>query len=252
MAKGVYGCIDSVSRNVPQIPLCVDLVSRNTKAGYACVDGVSRKFFGGASLEVGDTVYIDSALFNEEFMVIHKGLPSSAYDSSCDGIWVMYKFPYENYAWTKGYSSDVYSDASTIHEYLNNTVLNKFSTNIRNLIKQVTIPCYKGDVSAKLFLLSYMEVLGTTDPYYNISEGAVLDYFNGATASDRRGWTNETKVSANAWWLRTPCGVSSSAFRIQNDGEVGTLSKTSNGAHYRFAMILPHDVQVDSNFNIIA
>lgn len=46
MAKGVYTCIDNVSRNVKKIPVCIDGVSRNTKSGYACIDGVSREFFG--------------------------------------------------------------------------------------------------------------------------------------------------------------------------------------------------------------
>lgn len=56
MAKGVYACIDGVSRNVKQIPLCIDGVSRNTKEGYGCIDGVSRQFFGVSTisdLEVG-------------------------------------------------------------------------------------------------------------------------------------------------------------------------------------------------------
>lgn len=188
-------------------------------------------------------------------MIIHKGLPSSIYDSSCDGIWVIYKYPYENYHWSS-YTSRNYVN-SEINQYLNSSILGKFSSEIQNLIKQVTIPCKQGgNASAKLFLLSYTEVMGSTNTYA-YQEGVILDYFNGATAEDRRGWTDADKDSANAWWLRTQHSASTTAsgtysWSINNAGNTGVIYKTDNSGCMRFAMILPHDTRIDENFNVIA
>lgn len=260
MAKSVYACIDNVSRNIKQIPVCVDGVSRNTKEGWTYIDGVSRQFFGGSTisdLEVGQSVFmnVNGLIRGNEYMIIHKGLPSSAYDSSCDGIWVLRKYTYENYYWSQNNTGAAYKD-STIHQYLNSTVLSKFSTDIQNIIKQVQIPSItynSNTVSAKLFLLSYTEVFGGNVPGLNQPEGAILDYFNGATAEDRRGWTSETKQSANAWWLRNQYNLNSSgAFLVNSSGTAYWAMKNSVNGHYRFAMILPHDTRIDENFNIIA
>jgi len=52
----------------------------------------------------------------------------------------------------------------------------------------------------KVFLLSRKNVFGT-DEYSGISEGELLEYFNGATNADRIKYQNGT---ARYWWLRTP------------------------------------------------
>ena len=52
----------------------------------------------------------------------------------------------------------------------------------------------------KVFLLSRKNVFGA-DEYSGISEGELLEYFNGATNADRIKYQNGT---ARYWWLRTP------------------------------------------------
>lgn len=52
----------------------------------------------------------------------------------------------------------------------------------------------------KVFLLSRKNVFGS-DEYSGISEGELLEYFNGATNADRIKYQNGT---ARYWWLRTP------------------------------------------------
>lgn len=266
MAIGVKACVDGVSRNVKQIPLCVDLVSRNTKEGWACVDGVSRKFFGGAGLSIGQSVFLNLSGNRYEFIVVHKGLPSSVYDSSCDGIWLLKKSTYGTYAWDTGRTT--YYQDSDIHEFLNSDTLGKFDSDIQNIIKQVKIPHYglipNGDgssspgfcngangLSTKVFLLSYTEVMGTSHTYAK-EEGAVLDYFNGASAADRIAYYQDGATSANQWWLRSYYTLSTSqAWTITTTGTADYYSKSSTRA-LRPAIILPHDIQVDSDFNIIA
>ncbi len=261
MAKGVYTCIDSVSRNVKKIPVCIDGVSRNTKEGWACVDGVSRQFFSGSTisdLAVGDSVFMNFSglgnYTNNEFMIIHKGLPSTAYDSSCDGIWIIAKYMDQlSCKWTTTFGSDSYYN-STVHQYLNNDVLSKFDSTMQNIIKSVLIPTRSGAVSTKLFLLSYDEVMGEPPYSSQTSEGAILDYFNGASAEDRKCWQKKQSSAGNYWWLRTQYPLNSSgAYCIDSAGNSTWGMKTSaTNTHPRFAMVLPHDTRLDENFNIIA
>lgn len=268
MAKGVYACVNGVSRNVKQIPLCVNGVSRNTKEGYACVDGVSRQFFSSgytlSDLAVGDSVFMDfsglGSYNNNEFMIVHKGLPSTAYDSSCDGIWVMAKYMEQLPTRWSTTSSSVSYGGSSIHQYLNNEVLSKFDSTMQNIIKEVTIPSRLCTVSTKLFLLSYDEVVGKQPYDDNLIEGAILDYFNGASAEDRKCLpsSSDTGKYGKYWWLRTqyPLGTSD-AYCIDSAGNYTWAKKTggttlSNNIQPRFAMILPHDTRLDENFNIIA
>ena len=272
MGKGAYACVDLISRKAKKIPVCVDGVSRQSKVGYACVDDVSRQFFSGSSsissLEVGQSVFIDvdglDRYNNNEFMIIHKGLPSSAYDSSCDGIWVLAKYMEQHhYLWSTGATYNLNYSNSAIHKYLNSNVLSKFDTNIQSIIKEVKIPSAGSNLSTKLFLLSYDEVMGKPPYYSQTSEGVILDYFNGASAEDRKCRRSASNSSANSWWLRTQYPLNTSgAYYITNAGNSNWTSKGGSDPseipaialnnECRFAMILSHDTLIDENFNVIA
>ena len=103
MAKGVYTCIDNVSRNVKKIPVCIDGVSRNTKEGYTCIDGVSRQFFGktGTPISnylVGDSVYLNVNNILKEFIIVQQGRPGYSWGGTSlrtgiglDGTWLLMK-----------------------------------------------------------------------------------------------------------------------------------------------------------------
>lgn len=269
MAKGVYTCIDGVSRNVKKIPVCIDGVSRNTKTGYACIDGVSRQFFSGGTalsdLEVGTSVYMNVSGVRKEFLVVHQGRPSTAYDTSCDGTWLLMKDVYIKMKWDT--TSNNYSN-SDVHGYLNTTLVNLFDSDIANAIKQVKIPYVYGagnvlmgsctlytganGLSTKLFLLSFVEVGGNATPSYNHAkaEGAVLDYFNGASDSDRIAYLNEI---ATYWFLRSPyIGETSIIHGVANAGWLSKSDVTYTNGGFRPALILPSSAVVDENFNIIA
>jgi hypothetical protein len=45
---------------------------------------------------VGSIVKLKINGASKNFIVIHKGRPSTAYDSSCDGIWLMMEEAYES------------------------------------------------------------------------------------------------------------------------------------------------------------
>lgn len=48
---------------------------------------------------VGSIVKIKVNGTAEDFIIVHQGLPGSAYDSSCDGTWVLMKDAYVSIKW---------------------------------------------------------------------------------------------------------------------------------------------------------
>lgn len=144
-----------------------------------------------SSLAVGSSVYCNVNGTKTEFIVVHQGKPSSLYDDSCNGTWLLMKDIYENRQWN---SSDVNNlENSTIQSYLNGTFLNLFDSNIKDAIKQVKIPYRKNGsggtnqsgangLSCKIFLLSGYEVGWTSsDSQYFPQDGAKLDYFTASS-----------------------------------------------------------------------
>lgn len=207
---------------------------------------------------VGSIVKIKVNGTSKDFIVVHQGKPSSVYDDSCNGTWLLMKDIYENRAWHSSNTND-YAN-STIHSYLNSTFLNLFESNIKNAIKQVKIPYRKGHgtsttvtsgsngLSAKIFLLSTTET-SFSYSYMPRGEGAELAYFKGCTDngsdSKRVAYLNG---SATSWWLRSPgCNVTSN--RALAVGSAGTSGDTncSNLRGIRPALILPSTLLVSDD-----
>ena len=87
---------------------------------------------------VGSTVKIKVNGTVKDFIIVHQGKPSSVYDDSCNGTWLLMKDIYEKRQWNRSGTSD-YAN-STIHSYLNGTFLGLFESNIKNAIKQAKLP----------------------------------------------------------------------------------------------------------------
>lgn len=167
------------------------------------------------SMSVGSTVKLKLGGTARDFLVVHQGLPSSMYDSSCNGTWLLLKDIYTTRTWDS--SNNDYKN-SDIHSYLNGTFLNLFDNDIKNAIKQVKIPYQNGTgsggsvasgangLSCKIFLLSGYELGWTTsDNSYFPRDGAKLSYFSSGTSSA----ANNKRIanyngSATGWWLRSP------------------------------------------------
>jgi hypothetical protein len=162
---------------------------------------------------VGSIVKIKVNGAAKDFIIVHQGLPSSAYDASCNGTWLLMKDIYTTSTFSNNNNS--YKDSS-IHSYLNGTFFNLIDGDIRNAIKQVKIPYQNGTGSGgslatgsdglrtKVFLLSGYEVGWTTsDNGYFPKDGAKLDYFgSGSGGNSKRVAYNGS--SAAVWWLRSP------------------------------------------------
>lgn len=165
---------------------------------------------------VGSIVKIKVNGAAKDFIIVHQGLPSSAYDASCNGVWVVMK---DIYTTSTFGNNNSYKDSS-IHSYLNSTFYNLIDSQIRAVIKQVKIPYTNSGVqsganglSTKVFLLSGTEV-GFSGVSYMNTEGAKLSYFD--SASKRVAYNGS---SAAEWWLRSPhTGVGGHVWYVRSGG----------------------------------
>lgn len=173
---------------------------------------------------VGSIVKIKVNGAAKDFIIVHQGLPSSAYDASCNGVWVVMKDIYTTMKWDGSNNDYLNSDMTA---YLNGTFISLIDADIRNAIKQVKIPYtnYSNNnvmsgsngLSCKVFLLSGTEV-GFSGVSYMNTEGAKLSYFN--SASKRIAYNGS---SAAIWWLRSPYTVDISyVWGVSTDGSGGS------------------------------
>ena len=208
-----------------------------------------------SSKAIGSTIKLKVNGSARNFIVVHQGKPSSVYDDSCNGTWLLMQDIYENRAWHSSNTND-YAN-STIHSYLNSTFLNLFESNIKNAIKQVKLPYRKGSgtsttvtsgsngLSAKIFLLSATEMSFSFSSMPS-GEGAELAYFKGcadnSSDSKRVAYLNG---SAAVWWLRSP-SFSNYALYVCSSGD-WDYGSCSLSYGIRPALILPSSLLVSDD-----
>lgn len=197
---------------------------------------------------VGSIVKIKVNGAAKDFIIVHQGLPSSAYDASCNGVWVVMKDIYTTMKWDGSNNDYLNSDMTA---YLNGTFISLIDADIRNAIKQVKIPYTNyannnvmsgsNGLSCKVFLLSGTEV-GFSGVSYMNTEGAKLSYFD--SASKRVAYNGS---SAAIWWLRSPYTSDyNGVWSVITDGSCG--SGWCNGScGVRPAFVLPSELVVSDD-----
>lgn len=204
---------------------------------------------------VGSVVKLNVGGVAKEFIVVQQGCPSALYDESCDGTWLYLRDVYGNRQWHSDNVNDY--ENSAIHAYLNSTFLELLDPDVQAAIKQVKIPYRKGSgtsttitsgangLSCKIFLLSGTELnISNGNPS---GEGKTLSYFTGCTTNDK-----DSKRAASArYWIRSPylSGSTSVLYVIYNGGPYYNVCSGIDAV--RPALILPSDVWVDDDGNII-
>lgn len=213
-----------------------------------------------STLAVGSSVYLNVGGVRKEFLVVHQGLPSSMYDASCDGTWLLMKDIYENRKW---HNSNVNKyETSDINTYLNGPFFNLFDSNIKDAIKQVKLPYRKGGGSGgtdqtgenglqcKIFLLSAYE-LGWTQSNYNSKvpiDCEKLDYFVAGSDGNTKRIANYNGA-AKDWWMRSPTDSANLVYSTISNGYMGYYN-ASTQLGIRPALVLSSDAIVDDGGNI--
>lgn len=209
-----------------------------------------------SALGVGQSVFTNVSGVKKEFLVVHQGLPSSLYDSSCDGTWLLMKDIYEMRQWNS--NSELLYENSSIHSYLNSTFLSLFDTNIQSAIKQAKIPYLKGGkggsvqsgangLSCKVFLLGGYEL-----NFRNIfpADGAGLDGFPESIINNP-AYLATYNGTLTKWWLRSITTLDINYAGLVRGYTYDSASVTeSNGI--RPCIILPSDALVNEEFELIA
>ena len=215
-----------------------------------------------SSLAVGTLIKINENGAPVEYMVVNQGLPSSMYDTSCDGCWVLRKDLAKSRAW--GSSDNDYKN-SDIHAYLNGSWTSRYSAGVLSQIKQVKIPYHNGigyegsvasganGLSCKIFLLSGYEVGWTTSDESDLPhDGTKLSYFSSGTGSA----ANNKRIAnyngnASIWWLRSPdTGTTRNVWIVDADGSYYNRDYY-NTCGVRTALVLPSTALVDQDLNLI-
>lgn len=182
--------------------------------------------------KVGDIVKVvdEQASDGAEYIVIHKGSPSTLYGLNSDGIWLMRKDAVSLNVY--GRAGNEFTDTA-LYRYLNITFYN--AGGIAGVANQIRIPYFKGfgdtgsvqsgdkGLAVKVFVLSPTELGYTSSSDLNFTAmGTLLDYFKtGSKICNYNG-------NAFSWWLRAPDETNSThAFYVNGNGGLTTALCTT-------------------------
>ncbi len=265
--------VDGTAYDIKHGLTLIEGTGYEVRGGWTRVDGTETeiKFQNGtpiSELAVGASVYMNVGGVRKAFLVVHQGLPSSMYDDSCNGTWLLMKDIYEKRAWHSTMLNTY--ETSTINDYLNGDFLNLFDSDIRSLFKQVKIPYRAGGGSAgtdqsgangltcTAFLLGgreagYRDSDSTATANYLPVDGTKLDYFSyGTGTSAKKKRIAQLNGEAEAYHLRSPSKRNTTnVYYIDSTGASGSGSPMLS-IGIRPALILPFDASVDESMNIIA
>lgn len=214
------------------------------------------------TLPVGTIIKINENGAPVEYLIVNQGLPSSMYDASCDGCWVLRKDIAEKMEFGPG---NDYKN-SNIHSYLNGNWLTRYSAGVLSQIKQVKIPYMNGTgsdgsvasgangLSCKSFLLGGYDLgwtsfeAGGTLP----NDGVKLSYFDyGEIGSANKKRIANYNGSADCWWLRDPTiSNHNGIYCVEQDGSWKSWNWSSNYG-VRPALVLDNTTLISQDLTVV-
>lgn len=222
-------------------------------------------------LPVGSIVKLKENDVSVNYIIVNQGKPSSAYDNSCNGTWLLRQDCVEERPWYD-FGNDWPEntlETSDIQPWLNSTMLSKYNSATQSWIKQVKIPYRKGGgedgvdqtgtngLSCKVFLLSAVEVgIPRYSPHTIPNDGSLLDYFIQETSANSDEARQKRLAKSNGryylWWLRSPTITDATeVFTVLADGGVsGEYADHEYGI--RPTVILPSTLYVTDDGILIS
>lgn len=215
------------------------------------------------SKAVGSVVKIKENGTRVNYLVVHQGKPSSIYDESCNGTWLLRQDIAEERIWNADPKNTL--ESSEAHVYLNDTWLNRYDVDVRSAIKRVKIPYRKNGgtggtdqngangLSCRIFLLSGYEVgFSTSDFKYTPRDGDRLSYFeSGADASAQAKRVAKLSGAASPWWLRSPNTSSDDTMLIVTASGWYSTARSVVSRGVRPAFVLPSNLLVNSDGTVV-
>lgn len=214
---------------------------------------------------VGSIVKLTVGGTLRNFIIVHQGKPSSMYDESCNGTWLLMEEAHQRQKFHSVATNDyALSDAN---KYLNGSFLSLLDAGIVKSIRWAKIPYRPGDgrdqtvasggsgLPVRVFLLSVNEVAGIV--YQAARDGAQLAYFSGLSSPNAKFKATLDKARVN-WWTRTPdCnpyGETNEVCCISADGAAfASIANTYETSFaLRPALILPSTLLVSEDGAVIA
>lgn len=211
--------------------------------------------------KIGDIIRINDTKFNgkadSEYIIIQKGRPSTAYDQSCDGVWLMRKnsFPIEYYHSVSNSYADSMLRPKLADDY------EKYTDSLEKIIR-VKVPYYKGrgnDSTSSIqtgsngiegygILLSATEMgLTACGDTTVMTIGTTLEYFKSSYGNSKTCTLDSG--AAIACWTRTP--VQNTQYDVYCVSESGVLIERAchnpQKAGYRPVIVVPKNLRVDEN-----
>lgn len=219
------------------------------------------------TMSVGDSIFLEESGELQEFYIMHQGLPSSIYDSSCDGTWVRRRYIDDSFmttSWMYGMLDNVFErnndySSSELHEVLNTTYYNLLSSEVQDSIKTVKIPYSLGTaggnavrsgsngLTTKVFAVSGAELGLSEDTIY---DGSLLEYYK---TGSKHGAALDTK--SKSYWLRSPSYTDDDYISMIFGGQWYNSSGMTNGglqysSNYSPMFILDGDLDIDDEGEI--
>ncbi len=212
------------------------------------------------SRNVGDIIKIRENGVPVDFLIVHKGLPPSYYDSSCNGIWVLRKNVHSELA-VDGKAPNY--PVSQVAAWLENTYYNMFDAAVKAGIRHARIPYryWTGSATAAAtgaagaavhcFFLSSGELGEDSATSHNQHPAfsSVLDYFRGCTGSNN----TEKRIAYDAggtkaiWPLRNIIDRSGGLLRVNTNGYMNVYGNSGYKDYVRPAMILDPGMLIDNS-----